>query len=206
MTKKFQLAISETQKAIKVPADARRLPNVKLATPTLEAKPIYEALKATAGASELIKQNPRLGDFKAWSNVACFCVCIKTGTAMFVDIWDADHFDGFTHMQQNVADCRAWFSASGYTFWGSSETKTGRVNCFFNAPSAGTYICNAELQSFGGPAQVECLIDNSSFGLLPFNGLIVQPHNCNLAAGGHSFRIRQVAGSFFWISLTVWKI
>jgi|SRR5437762_1246212 len=206
MPKKFQLAILETQKALKVAADARRVPAVEVAKPTLEAKPIYEALTATAGAKELMKQIPRLAEFSSWAFTACFCVCVKTGTAQFLDIWDADHFDGFTDMQHNVAQCRAWFSASGYTFWGSSETKTGRINCYFNAPAAGTYVCNAELQSFGGPAQVECIIDSSSFGILPFNGLITQPHTCNLAAGGHSFRIRQVAGSFFFVSLTVWKI
>ncbi len=206
MPKKFQLSGLPTQKALKIPADARRVPKVELATVTLEAKPVYEALTATAGSKELIKQHPSVADFGAWSLTACFCVCIKTGTALFVDIWDADHFDGFTHMQQNLAECRAWFSASGYTSWGSGETKTGRVNCYFTAPSAGHYICNAELQSFGGPAQVECLIDSSSFGILPFNGVIVQPHHCDLAAGGHSFRIRQVAGSFFWLGLTVWKV
>jgi hypothetical protein len=206
MPKKFQLAVLETQKAIKVPADARRVPSIEPAKSTIEAATVYKALKATAGANDLIKEIPRVADFNAWSLTACFCVCIKQGTAMFLDIWDADHFDGFTDMQHNVAECRAWFSASGYTFWGSPETKTGRVNCFFNAPTAGTYVCNAELQSFGGPAQVECVIDSSSFGLLPFNGSIVQPHTCNLAAGGHSFRIRQVAGSFFWGGLTVWKV
>jgi hypothetical protein len=206
MSKKFQLSGLPTQKALKIPDDARRVPTVELAKVTLEAKSVFEALTATAGAKELIKQTPSLGDFKAWSLTACFCVCIRTGTAKWVDIWDCDHFDGFTHMQQNVAECRAWFSANGYSFWGSGETKTGRVNCYFNAPSAGDYICNAELQSFGGPTQVECLIDSSSFGILPFNGVIVQSHHCNLAAGGHSFRIRQVAGSFFWLGLTVWKV
>lgn len=131
---------------------------------------------------------------------------MKTGTARFLDMWDVDHFDGFTDMQRCLTDCRAWFSADGFTFWDSPETKTGRINCFFNAPSTGTYICDAQLQSFGGSAVVECRIDSSSFGNLPFNGSITQPHTCNLTTGGHSFRIRQVSGSFFFIGLTVWKI
>lgn len=206
MPKKFQLSLTKTLPAIKLPTDARRVPSVKPAQATLEAKPILEALSKTAVGKDLIKKTPKLADAGAWAFTACFCVCIKNGTAMFLDLWDVDHFDGLTHMQQNLAECRAWFSANGFTTWGSGETKTGRINCYFNAPTAGTYICNAELQSSGGAAQVECLIDSSSFGILPFNGLIIQPHMCNLAAGGHSFRIRQVAGSFFWISLTVWKV
>jgi len=206
MPKKFQLAVLETQKAIKVPEDARKVPSVTPPKTTLEAAAVYEALTKTTGSKQLIEKIPTLADFKSWSLQACFCVCIKQGTAVWLDIWDCDHFDGFTDMQHNIAECRAWFSANGYTFWGSSETKTGRVNCYFNAPTAGTYICSAELQSFGGAAQVECLIDSSSFGLLPFNGAITQPHTCVLAAGGHSFRIRQVAGSFFWVGLNVWKV
>lgn len=206
MPKKFKLAITKTQKSLKVPAAARRIPTIKPAKPTVEAKVIHKALVATAGAKDLIKQIPALKDFAVWLPTATFSVCLKTGTALFLDIWDADHFDGFTDMQRCLTDCRAWFSANGFTFWGSPETKTGRVNCFFNAPTNGTYICNVELQSFGGPAQVECLIDSSSFGLLPFNGSIIQPHVSNLAAGGHSFRIRQVSGSFFFINLSVWKV
>jgi hypothetical protein len=61
------------------------------------------------------------------------------------------------------------------------------------------------LQSYGGAALVECLIDNSSFGPLPVDGIITQPHPCSLSAGGHHFRIRQLSGSFFFLALTVWR-
>lgn len=205
MAKDFKLKLVEAKKPLKVAADARRVRAVQPVRPTTEAEVVFKALKATAGASELIKKLPRLADFSLWLPVATFSVCIKTGSALFLDIWDADHFDGFTDMQRCITDCRAWFSADGFTFWDSPETKTGRINCFFNAPTTDTYICNAELQSFGGPAQVECLIDGFSFGPLPFNGTIIQPHLASLGAGGHSFRIRQKSGSFFFISLSVWR-
>lgn len=206
MPKKFQLAVLEKQKALKVPADARKMESVKPPKTTLEAVAVYKALTDTTGAKELIKKIPILANFPAWTLTATFRVCLKTGTAQFLDIWDCDHFDFVTDMQRNISECRVWFAANGNTFYGSNETKTGRINCFFNAPTAGTYICSAELQSSGGPAQVECLIDSSSFGFLPINGSIVQPHTCVLAAGGHSFRIRQVSGSFFFVSLNVWKV
>ena len=88
----------------------------------------------------------------------------------------------------------------------SDEDRTR--DCYFVAPTAGHYICTAALQSYptGSGAQVECLIDNSSFGPLPFSGTIPQPHPCDLSAGGHHFRIRQMSGSFFFLSLTVWKV
>jgi hypothetical protein len=111
-------------------------------------------------------------------------------------------------MQANLQQCVAWFSAGGYTHWDSPETKSGRVNCYFTAPTAGNYLCTAVLQSYptGGNAVVTCLIDDSSFGNLPFSGTVYQPHPCQLSAGGHHFRIRQVSGSFFFHSLTVWKV
>ena len=49
----------------------------------------------------------------------------------------------------------------------------------------------------------ECLIDLFSYGPLPFNGTINQPHPATLSAGYHSFSIRQQVGAFFFISLNV---
>lgn len=169
---------------------------------------ILDSMKATAGAEELIAELPELGKIEAWSEVAYFSVCEKRGYARYLDIWDADHFDGFTDMHRCITDCRAWFSADGYAGWGSAETKTGRVNCYFYAPTAGNYICTASLQSYPSTQQsmVECLIDNSSFGPLPFTGTIHQPHPCLLTQGGHHFRIRQLRGSFFFLALTVHRV
>jgi len=167
-----------------------------------------EALKATAGASDILKAHPKFVDLPLWQFTAFFSVCRKTGTARYLDLWDTDHFDGFTDMQRCLNDCTAWFAASGYDFWGSGGTKSGRVNCYFIAPTAGRYTCNARLRSFpsNAPAQVECLIDSTSFGPLNVLGTIDQPHLTNLSAGGHHFRIRQLSGAFFFLSLSIWKL
>ena len=53
--------------------------------------------------------------------------------------------------------------------------------------------------------RVECLMDNISFGLLPVTRTILQLHFSVLSAGGHHFRIRQVSGPFFFLSLTVYR-
>lgn len=174
--------------------------------PTFDTHLISKALLATAGAKDLVAQIPTLADATAWQHVATLCVCVKSGTARYLDLWDADHFDYFTDMQRNIAECRAWFSGGGHEYWGEPADKAGRVNACFRAPVNGNYVCNVELESYGGGAQVECLIDSYSYGPLPFNGFIVQPHPAALSAGDHSFRIRQMSGSFFFRGLTVWKV
>jgi hypothetical protein len=163
------------------------------------------ALHASKGSEKVFKAFPQFLDVSSWLPVANFTVCSKFGSARYLDLWDVDHFDGFTDMKNNLDDCRVWFSDKGFSTWGSGETRSGRINCYFTAPQAGAYICTARLQSYAGPAVVECLIDNSSFGPLPVNGTITQPHPCNLSVGGHHFRIRQLSGSFFFLSLTVWR-
>jgi hypothetical protein len=200
----FRLRLIESARAY--PADRKRdrAPRAKAET---SPRAVLRALKATPGAEEILERVPGFGDLALWKQVAYFSVCLKSGSARWLDIWDADFFDGFTNMQRCVDDCRAWFSADGFSTWGSLQTKTGRVNCFFNAPTAGNYICNARLQSYPTSATsvVECRIDNSSFGPLTWSGTIDQPHPCNLAAGGHHFRIWQVSGAFFFLSLTVYR-
>jgi hypothetical protein len=203
----FRLTLGESR-AVTAPRQRERRAPPRAPKLELDPRRVARVLKATPGYAEVAEQVPNLGKWQLWwpLPVASFTVCQKTGTATWLDIWDADHFDGFTDMQRCVSDCRAWFSADGYAFWGSPETKTGRINCYFRAPTTGAYVCYAQLQSFGGPAQVECRIDNSSFGPLPFNGSISQPHTRTLAAGYHSFRIWQMSGSFFFVGLTVWRV
>jgi len=203
----FRLSMGESSALREAPSQRER-PGAPRA-PKLELDPrrIARALKATAGFEEIKAKVPDLARWQLWwpFPVATFTVCQKTGTAAWLDIWDADHFDGFTDMQACVSDCRAWFSANGYTFWDSGETKTGRINAYFRVPTDGRYLCNVQLQSYAGPAQVQCLIDSFNFGPLPFNGTISQPHYRDLKAGYHSFRIRQDSGSYFFVGLTVWR-
>ena len=59
---------------------------------------VLTALKETSGAEEFIKKIPNLETVDLWQDTAYFSVCAKTGTARYLDIWDADHFDGFTDM------------------------------------------------------------------------------------------------------------
>jgi len=202
--REFRLVLGKGEKLEKPKRPAARLR--KLARPS--AKQAYAALKATPGSAELIEKNPDLGKVLLWKEIASFRVCGKTGTALFFDLWDCDHFDGFTDVPRSLSACQAWFSADGFGVWGSPETKTGRINCFFRAPAAGIYVSNAQLESWPAASLsvVECLIDTFSFGPLAFTGAITQPHPSILSAGYHHFRIRQQSGAFFFRSLTVFRI
>jgi len=204
-TPEFELRIVESLKSYPVREERDGIAGTDLVTTSEEA---LEALKASKGALAILKAHPKFEDLPLWQFTAFFSVCNKSGTARYLDLWDTDHFDGFTDMQRCVTDCTAWFSGDGYGSWGSGQTKSGRVNCYFIAPTAGFYTCNARLRSFptSAPAQVECLIDNTSFGPLSFSGTINQPHVSNLSAGGHHFRIRQRSGAFFFLSLSIWKL
>jgi hypothetical protein len=202
----YRMKLVKSTKALKREARPPRIAKVNV-KPTTEE--IVRAFKKVRGYEEILEQIPKAATVAGWergTQIAYFSVRNKTGAASWLDLWDCDHFDGLSDMQRSVADNRAWFSHSGFTTWGSAQTATGRINCYFNAAVAGYYSCVAQLASYPSSSRsvVECVIDNSSFGNLPFTGTIIQPHFSNLSAGGHHFRIRQVSGSFFFLSLTVY--
>ncbi len=205
--KRFRMKILESMKAARTERRPARVPRVRTKPTTAE---IVRAFKRSRGYDEIVARIPKAATVAGWdrgTRVAHFTVCGKSGSAKFLDIWDCDHFDFFTDMQRSISDCRAWFSHTGFSTWGSAQTATGRINCFFDAATAGDYSCVAQLQSFpsSSSATVECLIDNNTFGPLGFSGTILQPHFSMLSKGGHHFRIRQLNGSFFFLSLTVYR-
>lgn len=205
--KRFRMKLLSSTRVLKTERRPALVGRVSVKPTTAE---IVRAFKRSPGADEILARIPKAATVAGWdkgTQVAYFSVCGKSGAANWLDLWDCDHFDGVTDMAKSVADCRAWFSHTGYSTWGSAQTATGRINCHFSAAVAADYSCVVQLQSYpaASPAVVECLIDNSSFGNLPFTGTVLQPHFSTLSAGGHHFRIRQVSGSFFFLSLTVYR-
>jgi hypothetical protein len=204
---KYSMKIVKSTRVAKTEARPRRVARVNVKPSTQD---ILRAFKKARGYEDIVAQIPKAATLEGWdrgTQIAYFSVCRKSGAASWLDIWDCDHFDGFTDIKRSVSDCRAWFSHTGYSTCGSAQTATGRINCYFNAAVAGDYSCVAQLASYpsSSGAIVECLIDNNSFGNLPFTGTILQPHFSSLSAGGHHFRIRQVSGSFFFLSLTAYR-
>jgi hypothetical protein len=205
--KRYRMKVLESKQILKTERRPPRPRKVRVKPTTAE---IVRAFKQVQGYDQIVARIPKAAKASGWeegTEIAHFAVCGKTGAARWLDLWDADHFDGVSDMQHCISDCRAWFSHTGFSSWGSPQTATGRINCYFNAATAGDYSCVASLQSYpaSSPATVVCLIDDKSFGDLPFTGSVIQPHFCVLAAGGHHFRIRQKTGSFFFLSLTVYR-
>jgi hypothetical protein len=205
--KRFRMKFLESKQTPRTERRPARPRKVRVKPTTRE---VVKAFKQSAGYEDILAHVPKAEKVTGWekgTEIAYFSACGKTGAARYLDIWDCDHFDGFTDIQRSISDCRVWFSHTGYATWGSAETASGRINCYFDAAVAGDYSCVVQLQSYpaSSGATVECLIDNSSFGNLPFTGTIVQPHFSSLSAGGHHFRIRQRNGAFFFHSLTVYR-
>lgn len=207
VAKLFRMKFLRSTRILKVQRRPTPVSRVSAKPTTAE---IVRAFKRSPGADKILARIPKAANVEGWdrgTRIAYFSPCGKSGAANWLDLWDCDHFDGFTDMAKSVADCRAWFSHIGFSTWGSAQTATGRINCHFNAAVAADYSCVVQLQSYPAASQavVECLIDSSSFGNLPFTGTVLQPHFSALSAGGHHFRIRQVSGSFFFLSLTVYR-
>ena len=120
--KGFKLVRGESAKAVP-PGEDREGAALADLSPSPEVA--LAALQAFPGSKEIIKEIPGLGDIVGWLPTAYFSVCKKSGSARYLDLWDVDCFDGFTDMQECVDDCRVWFSADGYTSWGSGRTKRG---------------------------------------------------------------------------------
>ncbi len=202
----FKLTLGRSKESVEPVVEGRpRKAAVRRPQLTLEPRLIAKALRATPGIDEVVKASPNLLKWPSWFPVATFTACQKTGTALWLDVWDADHFDLYTDMARCLADCRIWFSANGFTTWDSPQTKTGRICMTFRAPTDGDYVCHVQLQSDAGPATVDCMIDSFDFGPLPFNGSISQPHPAFLSAGLHQFKIHQLSGSYFFVGMSVWR-
>lgn len=201
------IILGKSLPSIELPAAARKFDQLKAVIPPIDSKKALKDFKKIAASMDVPDKFPDILEPPTPPTmIASFTASGKTGSAIYLDIWDCDHFDYFTDMGRNLAENRVWFSGDGYNQWGSGQTKTGVINCYFQTPETRRYRCDATLQSVGGPAVVECSLDTIPFGFLNVNGTITQPHARDLNAGFHAFRIRQVSGSFFFLSLTVYAI
>lgn len=172
--------------------------------PVFDSGQVLKLILGMPGGKDFVRKFPAF-EVEPAKPIAKFSICGKTGTAQYLDFWDCDHFDTVTHMQASVAQCQAWFSAGEMSDSGSgSQTKTGRVFCYFTVPADGFYTCIASLSNSGGPAKVECFLDGNTFGTLSFSAPISQPHIRQLAAGRHYFQINQISGGFYFRQLDVW--
>jgi hypothetical protein len=201
--RKFRLQLLESRKS--EPSDRKR-DRITHAKPETTPRAVLSSVNDTPRADDIFRRAPDFGELALSQPIVYFSVC-RSGSVRWLDVWAADHFDGFPDIQRCVNDFLAWLSADDFATWGSEEKKTGRVNCYFTAPTVANYGCNARLQSYPATnAVVEYLIDKSSLTPLSWSGTIDHAHPGALSAGGHNFRIPQVFASFFFLSLSVDRV
>jgi hypothetical protein len=186
------------------------------AIPRPSAQEAFAAVRASSGVAEAIAQVPNLAEPATWQEFAFFSVCSKTGSATFLDLWDVDHLDSFSSMQQSVNSCSAWFAGDGFESFGAPPGKTGRVNCHSDQfVDDGHYLAIASLGADppSSAASVHYILDDFGPGSVPqdlgafsFTGPVTQPFLLLLSAGAHSFRIDQEQGGFFFNSLTIYQL
>jgi hypothetical protein len=164
--KKFEMKLLKATKILKTERRPVRVAKIEVKPSTRQ---IFQAFKKARGYDKIIARIPKAATPEGWdqgTQVAYFSVCGKSGSARYLDLWDCDHFDGFTDMRQSIDDCRAWFSHTGYATWGSAQTATGRINCYFNAAVAGDYSCVVQLASYPAASST-----TAALGPCPFREL-----------------------------------
>ena len=166
------------------------------------------ALESSPGGELLLEHVPLLGSHGAWNQVAYFDVHGWSGLATALTLWDAD-FDGFFNMQECLDNNFAVFTGASWdTEFGAPGTTTGRVCCFFEAPSAEYYVINVQLDSLTFESfspVVAFFIDDIPIGERQWKGSINQPLAIHVQDGFHRFDIRQVSDSFHFRSVTIWQ-
>lgn len=203
VSKRYRMKMLKPKKGIKTKrrSNAQR---VKL-IPTINQ--ILRVARKTRGYKETMRRSTRNEDECTYTRIAEFTVCSKSGTARFLDLWNCDHFDGFSDMQKSINDCSAWFSGTGFRSWGSPETRKGVINCNFRAPERGIYFFNVRLKSYPtrNRAKIRFTLDNEDSPVIVFQGLSDVPHEDYLTRGYHHFRIKQLNGAFYFLSLTIFR-
>jgi hypothetical protein len=145
---------------------------------------------------------------------ATFTPRTKTGSAAWIDFWNADLFDGTSHLAQLHALDRIQFRSSRDTWRGEHRVMRNDffqgVQAGFNMPQTGFFLGAVVVSSTGGQVAVE-IDDEVIVGATEVNGngvMIPVPIE-QLAAGSHWMTVVQgyVTGSkHLWFhSITLYR-
>ena len=197
MKKSPRVGIANSKKAFKL---ERRTGPVLRRVKRLTRAERMRRFRKTAVFQDIVARFPRAARAQNWFVIARFSASKKEGTARRLDIFDCDHLDGLSDIA-NFPHL-AFFANKSPTIF-DTKIGVGRVDCYFNAPEAGTlyefvpYVSRHK----NSKATVEYFIDNMSLGTFP--SLVLVGLVATLSAGIHRFRIRQVGGPFFYHGLEV---
>ena len=132
------------------------------------------------------------------TEIAYFTPKSKTGSAHYLDIYNADLFWGTSDLtnlwNQNAVQLR--------TYQGGAN---GVIRAYFTMPAADYCLVIAKLS--GGGSQVEIKIGSSATGTFTIAGNGDEiPLVAHLPAGSHWIDIKQLSGSLWIHSITCFRI
>ena len=126
--------------------------------------------------------------------IAYFTPKTKSGNAYWIDFWNADLFDGESHLSLLHQNDQIEFRADKSTWSGNFKTKNpnGLIQAYFNMPDADYFIGVIKVSS--GNAWINIKVDDRNLGNFHINSDGVEiPITLNLSKGGHYITVQQVS-------------
>ena len=203
MAKQGKLQLVKILKAAGMPRRQRHAaPRV---SPRVTARQAVRALERFRGGRQIIARLERAGirvQAAELVQFAAFTPKTKSGSAAWIDFWNADLYDGVSHLAQIYAGDRIQFRSDRYTYRGEHRVMRNDffqgVQVGFNMPQAGFFLGAVVVSSNGGRVAVE-VDDDVVVGATEVNGngVMIPVPVQELAAGNHWMTVVQgyVTGS-----------
>jgi len=203
MAKQGKLKLIKILKAASMPRRKRQA--VPKVNPRVTSRQAVRALERFRGGRQIMAKLERAGiGLQAASLVqfAAFTPKTKSGSASWIDFWNADLFDGTSHLTRIHTIDRIQFRTDRYTYRGEHRVLNvhvfGGVQASFNMPQAGFFLGAVVVSSTGGRVAVE-VDDDVIVTSTPVNGngVMIPVPIQQLAAGNHWISVVQgpVSGS-----------
>jgi hypothetical protein len=197
MAKQGKLKFVKILKAASMPRRKRQAaPGAK---PRVTSRQALQALKRFRGGPQIIAKLERAGiELQAAGLVqfAAFTPKTKSGSAHWIDFWNADLFDGTSNLTQIHSADRVQFRTDRYTWRGERRVLNvhvfGGAQASFNMPQAGFFLGAVVVSSTGGWVAVD-VDDHVIVTSTPVNGngVMIPVAVQQLAAGNHWISVIQ---------------
>ena len=197
MAKQGKLKLVKILKAASMPRRKRQaVPKVGHHVTSRQA---VRALERFHGGRQIIARLERAGirlQAAELVQFAAFTPKTKSGSAFWIDFWNADLFDGASHLTQIHALDRIQFRTDRYSYRGEHRVMNTHVfqgvQAAFNMPQAGFFLGAVVVSSTGGLVAVE-VDDDIIVTSTPVNGngVMIPVPVQQLAAGNHWMSVIQ---------------
>lgn len=150
------------------------------------------------------------------TEIAYFTSKVKSGTAKWIDFWNADLYDGESHLERLHTQDKIQFRGKRYTYLDEIDAGYGNgvIQAIFGVPTSDYYLIIAKLSSV--KSIVNIAVDDNIIGMhwIEETGQEI-PVMVHLPAGQHTMNVIQLSKiAFFTIetnplwfhSITVFQV